>query len=290
MKIVKYIGGLGNQMFTFAFSLALEKRYKERIYSDLLYYGNHKFHNGFELQDVFDVKLHTVKACDLWKLTWYIPNYYIDYKLRQFIPSGPHSYKEAATGAYDEKVFSFGSKSMYYFGFWQDHRYFDAFKDDVANALTFKNPLAGKNAETATTISNSEVSVGIHIRRGDYVNHPKYKDICTLDYYKKAITKIKEHIDNPVYFIFSNDMEWCKENIAPMLDSSQIIFVDWNKGKQSYIDMQLMSLCKGLIIANSSFSWWGAYLNKRKPVVIAPRKWINNEWTFTFALKDWITI
>lgn len=290
MKIVKYIGGLGNQLFTYAFSLALQKRYNERIYSDLLYYGKHEFHNGFELQNVFDIKLYPVSVRDVWKLTWYIPNYYLDYHLHRFLPAGLHSYKESKDGAYNEKVFSYGNKSIFYFGFWQDYRYFHNFRNEIINSLKFKNPLNQKNTEIAKVISESEESVGIHIRRGDYINHPMYRGICTIDYYKYAILNITSKFDNPKFFIFSNDIDWCIKNIVPLLGSYHYTLIDWNKGKQSFVDMQLMTLCKALIIANSTFSWWGAYLNKRNPYVIAPRKWINNDWTFKFTPDKWVTI
>ena len=137
---------------------------------------------------------------------------------------------------------------------------------------------------------SSDGSVGIHIRRGDYLNHPVYKDICTYEYYAKAIALIQEKIKNPVFYIFSNDILWCKNNIEKLISGCKVVYVDWNKGEDSYCDMQLLMACKTLIIANSSFSWWAAYLNARNPWVIAPKKWKNKRETFSYQLEDWTKI
>jgi hypothetical protein len=120
-------------------------------------------------------------------------------------------------------------------------------------------------------------SVSIHIRCGDYLS-PKYISIyggiCTIEYYKRAISYILQTVDNPVFFIFSDDIEWTKDNIT----INNAIFVSNNKGINSFLDMYLMSICKHNIIANSSFSWWGAYLNKNKnKKVIMPNRWFNSK-------------
>jgi hypothetical protein len=99
---------------------------------------------------------------------------------------------------------------------------------------------------------------------------------CNLDYYNKAIKIIINKVENPIFFIFSDDINWCKENIK--IKDHEIIYVDWNVGDNSYIDMQLMSTCKHNIMANSSFSWWSAWLNKNKDkIVISPYKWFNSD-------------
>ena len=174
-------------------------------------------------------------------------------------------------------------------GFWQDHSYYDDYRDVLRKVFRFKNDLNEKNQQLYDEIEMSDSSVGIHIRRGDYLNNKKYMGICDVDYYSKGITYIKSKIHNPFFYIYSNDMEWCKQNIVPIIGENRLIYVDWNKGDNSYIDMQLMSRCKSLIIANSSFSWWAAYLNDRDPLVISPQKWKNNYCGFDFHLSNWIT-
>jgi hypothetical protein len=119
------------------------------------------------------------------------------------------------------------------------------------------------------------------------VNHPKYKDICNAEYYARALDFLNAQFSDLRFFVFSNDIPWCKENL-PILDA---VYVNHNSGKDSFKDMQLMSLCKHHIIANSSFSWWGAYLSQEKGVTIAPKKWKNNmEGTRDLIPKDWIQL
>lgn len=289
MKIVKYIGGLGNQMFIYSFQYLLQKHYGETIYADTLYYKDHKFHNGLELENIFDIKLTPANVRDILKLAYYIPNYYLDYHLRRYLPNRKHQYYEPEGGAYTEDVFT-KDRDRYYFGYWQDHKYYDAIHDELMSAFRFKHPLDDRNESIADEMLSSENSVAVHVRRGDYVTHHLYKDICTEEYYTKAIDVIKSKVDSPVYYVFSNDIAWCKEKLAPIIGDAKIIYVDWNCGKDSYRDMQLMSLCKSLIIANSSFSWWGTYLNGRKPLVVAPKKWVNEPLAFEFTLDEWVKI
>src|SRR5690606_38192956 len=130
-----------------------------------------------------------------------------------------------------------------------------------------------KNKELIQHIQQRN-SVSLHVRRGDYLiaSNQHLGSICDNAYYEKAITYINEKTDSPLFVIFSNDIPWCKETF----NNIDAIFVDWNTGNQSYIDMQLMSLCKHNIIANSSFSWWGAWLNNNPDkIVVSPNKWIN---------------
>lgn len=289
MKIVKYIGGLGNQMFGYAFTYLLHKTFGETIYADVQYYKDHKFHNGLEIERIFDVTLHKAKVMDIIKMAWYFPIYYIDYHLRRYLPNRKNQYYEPTGGEYTPETLKL-VKDRYYYGYWQDHKYYDDIRDDLRGIFRFKIPLTGRNKEIMDNLLNSDGSVGIHIRRGDYLNHPVYKDICTYDYYAKAIALIREKIEMPTFYIFSNDISWCKDNIEKLLADCKVVYVDWNKGDDSYCDMQLMMACKTLVIANSSFSWWAAYLNARKPWIIAPSKWINKRETFRYQLDDWTKI
>lgn len=289
MKIVKYIGGLGNQMFGYAFTYLLHKTFGETIYADVQYYKDHKFHNGLEIERIFDVTLHKAKVMDIIKMAWYFPNYYIDYHLRRYLPNRKNQYYEPTGGVYTPETLKL-VKDRYYYGYWQDHKYYDDIRDDLRGIFRFKIPLTGRNKEIMDNLLNSDGSVGIHIRRGDYLNHPVYKDICTYDYSAKAIALIREKIEMPTFYIFSNDISWCKDNIEKLLADCKVVYVDWNKGDDSYCDMQLMMACKTLVIANSSFSWWAAYLNARKPWIIAPCKWKNKRETFRYQLDDWTKI
>ena len=120
-----------------------------------------------------------------------------------------------------------------------------------------------------------ENSVSIHIRRGDYLVCDLLKNLLPLFYYEAAIKYILEKVESPIFFIFSNDIEWCKNNLKINFPT---YYIDWNKGKESFRDMQLMSLCKYNIIANSSFSWWSVWLNNNEEKnIIAPKRWFVDE-------------
>ncbi len=137
----------------------------------------------------------------------------------------------------------------------------------------------------------SKKTVSIHIRRGDYVQHPFFKDICTISYYKNAIKYIRNNAEIDLFCIFSNDIQWVKNNFSEELTDIETVFVDWNKGNDSFRDMQLMSVCNHNIIANSSFSWWGAWLNNNKDkIVVAPYKWMNKDLKSTPICESWIKI
>ena len=161
----------------------------------------------------------------------------------------------------------------YMSGYWQSENYFESNRSILINDFSFRIPLNARNADALRLISSSN-SVSIHIRRGDYLHNANAKathGLCSLEYYHKAIRLIKATIGKPRFFIFSDDMLWVKAHLEPEEDC---IFVDWNFGVDSYNDMRLMSLCKHNIIANSSFSWWGAWLNRNPDkVIIAPKRW-----------------
>ena len=136
-------------------------------------------------------------------------------------------------------------------------------------------------------IENSN-SVSIHITRGDYLNENNlkiYGNICTLNYYNKALQIIAKKITNPIIFVFTNDIEWVRKE----LEIPNMVIVDCNSGKLSYWDMYLMSKCKANIVANSSFSCWGAWLNKNENrIIISPKRWLNNHEQTSTLCDNWI--
>lgn len=133
-------------------------------------------------------------------------------------------------------------------------------------------------------------SVSVHIRRGDYLapeNNLVYGNICTLEYYHKAILYIREHIEGATFFLFTNDTDWVHENLY----EEGMVIVDCNQGTDAIYDMYLMSQCDANIVANSSFSWWGAWLNqKNDKIVLAPHKWRNRHDVRDMICEDWIKI
>lgn len=290
MKIVKYIGGLGNQMFIYAFSVALRETFRQEILVDTHYYKSRNFHNGLEIERIFGIHLAEAKLIDKLRMSWYFPNYWIDYHLLGKLPARKNTVRELFGQKVNLELLE-DSSDKFYDGYWQSYQYFDSYRDVILKEFTFpKISMEDKlNFELNERLKNEENSVGIHIRRGDYLKNWKYRGLCGIDYYQKAIAYILEHIKSPKFFLFSDDIDWVKENISPLLKGYDVTFVHWNHSINSYKDMQLMAMCKNLIIANSSFSWWAAYLNQNNPIVVAPEKWINSFMDFRIQYKDWIT-
>lgn len=274
MKIVKILGGLGNQMFQYAFYLAVKHRFpKEAAKIDIFCFRGYPLHNGFELNHVFAINESIANIRDLCKVSY--P--YIHYRLWQvgkyLLPKRKIMYKESLDAKYNPNIFN-NEKICYYEGYWQNEKYFKDIRSEILKI--FKPRYINDKTKELSKILTNKSSVSIHIRRGDYIKHPWFGGICNVGYYKRAISKIESQKDVEIYCIFSNDIPWCKTNIAPLLKSKKIIYVDWNKNEESHLDIYLMSLCKYNIIANSSFSWWGAWLNEYKEkIVICPKKWNN---------------
>ena len=153
-------------------------------------------------------------------------------------------------------------------GYFQSETFFKKYRRDIVRLFTFHGDLSDQNKNLMKAIK-SQNAVSVHIRRTDYINSNYY--ILTIGYYKRAMKYIAKHVKNPHFYIFSDDINWVENN---MEFAYKHTFVKTNRGRDSYIDMWLMSLCKHNIIANSSFSWWGAYLNQNpSKIVIAPDVW-----------------
>lgn len=181
------------------------------------------------------------------------------------------------------------SDSVFYDGYWQNEDYFKQVRNRVLEVFQFpdiQNPLNRQLAEKIVSVN----SVSCHVRRGDYLKNMNMC-MCTPEYYERAINKIKQLTAPKLFCIFSDDIEWCKQQIGPLCQGVEVVYVDWNKGENSYRDMQLMSLCKHNIIANSSFSWWGAWLNPNpKQIVISPNRWMSEDIVNEPICKSWIRI
>jgi hypothetical protein len=176
---------------------------------------------------------------------------------------------------YDPSIETLPNKS-YIDGYWQSEKYFKRIEPTVRKEFTLITSPSTKNQKIIDKIKSCE-SVSLHIRRGDYVTDPKTNTLygtCPPEYYEKAIQLMKDKVKHPVYFVFSDDPEWIRSN---MVTGYPQHVVDINGPDDAHEDLRLMSCCKHHIIANSSFSWWGAWLsNNPKKVVVAPKKWFNN--------------
>lgn len=161
----------------------------------------------------------------------------------------------------------------YFDGFWQSEKYFNI--DLIRSSLIFGQNFNSETSRIANQIMQQAAPVSIHIRRGDYVTSKTTNELhglCAIGYYQKAIALINNQVPDAHFYIFSDDTEWVSQSLLPGLKNARV--VHHNQGADSWQDMALMSMCKHHIIANSSFSWWGAWLNPdKKKTVIAPEKW-----------------
>lgn len=170
-------------------------------------------------------------------------------------------------------------------GYWQSERYFIDISDTIKKEFTVKNRIEGKDRKILEMIESNN-SVAIHFRRGDYIplnGKEDYHGICDIDYYLRAVDYLINRVNNPHYFIFSDDCEWVKKKCSFL---NPVTVVDHNEVEKCHEDMRLMAMCKHNIMANSTFSWWGSWLNpNHRKIVIAPMKWFVNK---TNRLKDLI--
>lgn len=277
MIINHILGGLGNQMFQYAAARSLALHLNCESFSDLRGFSNYELHNGYELNRVFNVNSKPARDKQIRNVLGWRANPLCMKFLRQplFESFQGNTFIVEPHFHYWPEFFDITSNS-YLHGYWQSEKYFIAAEDLIRKDFTFRMPLEGKNLQLKDSIQTRQ-SVSIHIRRGDYLNQKKNTKImnsCSLDYYYDAIKYISNAVDNPSFYIFSDDIDWVKSNFQ---FEHPTFYVDWNTGLDSYCDMHLMSLCKHNIIANSSFSWWGAWLNQNQDkIVIAPKKWFVN--------------
>ncbi len=292
MNKVSVYGGLGNQMFQYAFFTALKKRGKKaRIsFSGYLYYYHH---NGFDLVRAFKIKLPFL----LMLLNFFLVYGGFLYKNRvaagffrrviKWYDAKKNSYKEKKEFEFDSKVFQ--QTQAFFVGTWQSELYFKDIGPAIKEVFEFKVPVNAENKPIIEKINNCN-AVSLHIRRGDYLSNRWKNSLAIINdtrYYIKAMEYINQNVPSPNYFVFSDDIQWVKEN----LKIPDCTYMNHNKGKNSYVDMYLMSLCKHNIIANSTFSWWGAWLNKNEnKIVIMPEKWMNDNACSGIFLERWIKV
>lgn len=263
-------GGLGNQMFEYALACALRKR-GYRVAIDISFFSLFKMHNGYELNNVFGIDEECIYKQGL-HLLW----------LRFLNKFKPAFLVSKDTLAFDPSILSDPKK--YLFGWWFDEKYFKSIEPIIRDIFVFKNIDILNNA-MGKEMSNCD-SVSIHVRRGDYAAYGMR--ILEVDYYMKAIQEILNKVKNPIFYLFSDDFEEAEK----LLQSFNVSFVSVrnNTGNDSYKDIFLMSHCKHNIIANSSFSWWGAWLNNNpNKLVIAPKEWDNKPY-FKPQIDSWILI
>jgi Glycosyl transferase family 11 len=275
MIIIKLFGGLGNQMFQYALGRQLSIKYNKRLYLETSWFkriGNNN-NRPYRLDHfmISGKKINSIILSIIFKL---LPYYNI---------------KEKECFKFNSNILN--KSSGYFTGFWQNENYFSDIRTVLLKDFSLNYKYSDSIANIKKEISNQN-SVSVHIRRGDFLqskdNNNKH-GVCSPDYILQAMKLIEGKVPNPTYYVFSDEIDWVKNNI--IFKNKAILVSD--KGFSEVEELILMSNCKHDIIANSSFSWWGAWLNDNiNKIVIAPVKWgeIDNPNFKDLIPKTWTRI
>lgn len=274
MIISNLIGGLGNQMFQYACGLALSARTGQalRIATDQLH--GYKLHNGFELQRVFGLATPLATDKELREMLGWQSS-----PLVRHVLGRPSMRWASSSRCCIEPHFEYWpalqdwTGPAYLHGYWQSEQYFSGIATEVRKTFHFQQPWDEEDLAVRARMKQHP-SASLHVRRGDYTSSKNQGVYAQSDiaYYRAAISYLRERVPNVRFFAFSDDPGWVASNLIPEFGEMDI--VRHNTGIRSANDMRLMSEADHHITANSSFSWWGAWLNaKQDKIVVAPRRW-----------------
>jgi hypothetical protein len=296
LVVTRLIGGLGNQMFQYAAGRALALRRGADLKLDVA-----AFTAGVDTKRRYELdsfSIHGSAASDA--------------ELARFGRAGkPRSSPfdrvlrrlriERANGAwpiYRERHFQFDpavpelQTPVYLDGFWQSERYFSDIAEMLRQEFRVKGPMDLENKAFVARIESVN-AVSLHVRRGDYISDPatnRYHGICSPDYYERSVEYVAARTGSPYLFVFSDDQQWTRTNLRFAVPA---MIVDANPSDSGHRDMHLMALCRHHIIANSSFSWWGAWLNpSHEKIVVAPRQWfgVSSNDTRDLISRNWVRL
>lgn len=315
MIIVKLSGGLGNQIYQFVFLQELRAKYPDTVVKmDLSFYKTNHIHNGFELENLFKISKKGIQSADFFEIlkvkceipfeaikkypailikptAWFNARsrkFFTRIGLRNEIKEEVQNKKGNFEKQEPEKLIKLINninvkRNWYFDGYWQNEVFLEGVLEKVKNELVFPEFHDAQNKYWEEQIKRNN-SVGIHVRRGDYVAS-KF-DILTMDYYKEAICYLETRTTSTTYYIFTDDCEYVEQEFS-FLKNKYI--VQNNKGINSWCDMKLMSLCKYNILANSSFSNWAGYFNKNDgKIIIYPSKYDKTKLNTDKSGKGWI--
>jgi hypothetical protein len=289
--IAKLIGGLGNQLFQYAAARALALKHGVEVKVDTTVLD--KDTKGIYTQRKFELNAFAanIQIANENEIKPFLKRYNKKFirNLQFLLPNLFSTLYVKENGSRFNAGFLEWPANTYMDGFWQSELYFKFYEEEIRTDLEFNSTIKSKNKLLNEEI-NSCNSVSLHVRRGDYVSLPtanQFHGLCSLDYYTEAVKIIADKTGDMEIFVFSDDLPWCKQNLK---FNFPIRFIDTS---DAYSDMYLMTQCKHNIIANSSFSWWGAWLNSNKDkVVVAPKKWFNEPTIDTSDVIpfEWIQI
>ncbi len=291
MIIVKLWGGMGNQMFQYAFGRCLAHRYNTTLKLDLSFFSNqpknkkHVFRN-YDL-DIFNIQENFATKEEVYRLARRFSNDLLEkafnklFGTKKSFIGEPHFH-------FSEEVYN-APDNVYLSGYWQTEKYFSAIAPIIREEFTYKAPIGEMAAGLLKEIENAN-SICLNVRRGDFVTNSFHGSYGSY-YFEKADKIVQEKFNEYKYFIFSDEIEWCIQNLK---FDVPVIYVDHEYAGYKYQDyLRLMTACKHFVIPNSSFAWWAVWLNgSRDNLVIAPQKWFGDPSynTSDLGFQEWIRI
>ena len=293
MMIAHMIGGIGNQMFIYAFAYHLSEKNNEKLKFDLSSFYNKKYNNpeGFVLDKIFHIDGGNANKRDLKEVFGFLTpflrlkhRFNLNFLIKNFV-------RERHPFFFDKKLLESAPNKSYLYGFWQAHQYADLYSIDLRKKFKFKKKFLKIDKNLLNQINKTN-SVSIQVRLADYRNDEtvnRLHGVCDDEYFQKCINHFKSKINNPTFFVFSDEPEFVKEK--KIFGKCRIVNLGKNIG--SWNDMFYMSKCDHNIISNSTFGWWSAWLNENpKKIVIAPKKWLgSNKYKITDLIpKKWLKL
>ena len=286
MIIIKITGGLGNQLFQYAIGRSLSTRLNCELVLDTSFYSHQKLRK-YEL-DKFNIKARIASKAEINNAG--AGHHLLARLIRKLGLTSliyPNYIKELGSVKYVEEIDKC-KIGTYLDGYWQNPNYFDHNRKQLCDDFTPIEPIS-EQAEVWLSKIKATNSVSLHVRRGDYVQNLEANSthgICPIEYYKAAVNTIEKNIKEPTFYIFSDDIKWCKEHFGFVKGK---YFID--DTQTALDDLILMQNCQSNIIANSTFSWWGAWLNP-KGIKVAPKKWYAEKEIISEQLfpSDWFLI
>ena len=265
MIIVRLKGGLGNQLFQYAVARRLSLTLGVPLKLDVSFYKRHK-------QRVYELDQFRIEAgiATPWEVArWRGP----DFLTRITRPLGllPRLVMEKSF-AFEPAILHLGD-DKYLDGYWQSYRYFADFAPQIRSEAAVRTPPSGVDQKLLDRMGRCD-SVCLHVRRGDYASNPitrQYHGLCTSEYYRTAVERLAAQLREPELFVFSDDMPWVKQHLRFELPTTH---VEHHGVDSAPLEVRLMAGCQHFVIANSSLSWWAAWLSANEnPIVYAPRRW-----------------
>ena len=295
MIIVRLFGGLGNQMFQYALARRLSLQHDVSLKLDISQFETYKLRryslNVFNIIEDFATENDIARIKGKGFVSSRRP-------IEKLLPYYKRSCVYEKFSRFDPNILK-SPKNLYLAGHWQSERYFKEIEDIIRREFTMRfKPDA--NNERMIMLIKSANAVSLHIRRADYVTKAatnQFHGTCSITYYQQAVETITRKVSSPHFFVFSDDILWAKENLTLKYPTE---FISYNNNTKDFEDLRLMTNCNHHIIANSTFSWWGAWLSSNpNKIVIAPKKWFNNTSIMEFDVdkdaidlipEDWIRV